>query len=181
MAPKEKKDVKSQAHMPRAPLVIGWRETVSMPELGLADLPAKIDTGARTSALHAERIETFERDGDCWVRFHIPHHRLVHARDCEARLVDRRLVKNTSGTALERLVIRTALVIGTRKWHIEVTLADRTLMAMPLILGRTAIRRHRVLVDSSRSFLAGKPGRKKRKKKKKTGGAEGSAAKEKTA
>lgn len=179
MASKGAKGKKAREHAPRAPFVIGWRERVALPKLGLADIPAKIDTGARTSALHAERIETFTRDGADWVRFHIPHHRLVHARDCEAPLIDRRLVRNTSGKALERPVIRTALVIGPRKWHIEVTLADRTLMAMPLILGRTAIRRHRVLVDSSRSFLAGKPGRKKWKMKK-SGGPDRSATKEKT-
>ncbi|WP_236860982.1 ATP-dependent zinc protease [Brevirhabdus pacifica] len=137
--------------------MIGWREKIALPDLGLPLIHAKIDTGARTSALHATRIRPFERDGESWVRFHIPHAGLTRAADCEARLVDRREIRNTSGIGEERHVIATALLIGGRRWTIEISLADRAGMAMPLILGRTAIRRHRVLVDAGRSFLAGPP------------------------
>jgi hypothetical protein len=142
-----------KSHEPRAPIVIGWRETVALPELHMDRIEAKIDTGARTSALHAEGIETFEQDDATWVRFHVPHGKKVHATDCLARLVDTRNVKNTSGEPAERLVIETLLVLGRRRWHIEVTLADRTNMALPLILGRTALRRHRVLVNPGKSHL----------------------------
>ncbi|PRX37607.1 Uncharacterized conserved protein [Meinhardsimonia xiamenensis] len=137
--------------------VVGWRERVALPELGLDLLPAKIDTGARTSALHATHIVEFERDGRRWVRFHIPHASGVHARDCVAPLADRRRVKNTGGVPQERHVIETLLVLGRRRWRIEVTLADRAEMRHPLILGRTAIRRHRLLVDPGRSWLWGAP------------------------
>lgn len=135
------------------PLLIGWREAVALPELGIARLTAKIDTGARTSALHATRIRPFDRDGARWVRFHVPHAGLARAVTCEAPLIDRREIKNTSGIPQERLVIETLLVLGGRKWRIEVSLADRGAMTNPLILGRTAIRRRRILVDAGRSFL----------------------------
>ena len=128
-----------------------------MPELGLHRIVAKIDSGARTSALHATRIVHFERDGARWVRFRVPHSGLHVTPTCEARLVDRREIKNTSGVPQERLVIETMLVLGDRRWRIEVSLADRAAMAMPLILGRTALRRHRVLIDVGRSWLAGEP------------------------
>ena len=144
---------KSRSHGPRSPLVIGWRECVALPDLGLGSIEAKIDTGARTSALHAEDVATFERDGGPWVRFHVPHGDTLHASDCTAPLVDQRHVKNTSGAPEERLVIETALVLDGRRWRIEVTLADRTNMTLPLILGRTALRRHRVLVDPAKSHL----------------------------
>ena len=146
-------NAEKRRHIPRAPLVIGWRECVGLPDLGISRIEAKIDTGARTSALHATDIEEFERDGAPWVRFHVPHQDTLHAADCTARLVDTRPVKNTSGEPDERMVIETMLVLNRRRWHIEVTLANRANMTMPLILGRTAIRRHRVLVDPGRSHL----------------------------
>lgn len=141
------------SHGPKNPLVIGWREEVSLPELGLMNIEAKTDTGARTTALHAEGIEVFEQDGTDWVRFHVPHGDTLHATDCTAPLVDRRAVKNTSGEPEERLVIETLLTLGRRHWHIEVTLADRSNMKLPIILGRTALRRHGVLVDPGKSHL----------------------------
>lgn len=140
-----------------APIVIGWRERIALPDLGIPLVVAKIDTGARSSALHATRIRPFERDGRPWVRFHIPHSSGLRARDVEAPLVERREVKNTSGIPQTRPVIETTLHLGNRRWRIEMTLADRSNMSLPLILGRTAIRRHRILVDAGRSWLAGHP------------------------
>ena len=140
-----------------APMLIGWRERIALPELGISMVQAKIDTGARTSALHATRVRRFEKDGAEWVRFHIPHASGLKARDVEAPLVDQRQIKNTSGLGEDRLVIETLLILGDRRWHIEVSLADRTTMAMPIILGRTAIRKRGILVDAGKSFLAGKP------------------------
>ena len=142
-----------RTHAPQAPLVIGWRECVGLPDLGISAVEAKIDTGARTSALHAEDIEEYWQDGLHMARFHVPHGDKLHVSDCTARLVDRREVKNTSGEPAERMVIETTLLLNRRRWKIEVTLADRTNMTLPLILGRTALRRHRVLVDPGKSHL----------------------------
>jgi hypothetical protein len=137
--------------------IIGWREIVSLPELGVFDMRAKIDTGARTSALHAEDQEVFERDGRNWVRFRVPASR--HHRDfrVEVPVLDERDIKNTSGQPERRIVIRTLLHLGRHNWHVDVSLADRSNMGFDMILGRTAIRRHNVLVNAGRSFLAGKP------------------------
>ncbi|MEE4346055.1 MAG: ATP-dependent zinc protease [Paracoccaceae bacterium] len=139
------------------PMLIGWRERIALPELGIPLMQAKIDTGARTSALHATKAVRFQRDGVDWVRFHIPHASGLTARDCEAPLVDRREIKNTSGRGEDRLVIETLLLLGGRRWRIEVSLADRSAMAMPIILGRTAIRKRGILVDAGKSYLAGMP------------------------
>ena len=139
------------------PMLIGWRDRIALPELGIDLMQAKIDTGARTSALHATRAVRFQRDGADWVRFHIPHASGLAARDCEAPLVDRREIKNTSGLGEDRLVIETLLLLGGRRWRIEVSLADRSAMAMPIILGRTAIRKRGILVDAGKSYLAGMP------------------------
>ncbi len=138
-------------------LEIGWREMVGLPELGIPSLRAKIDTGARTSALHANDIELVQRDGAPWVEFHIPLAGASRHKRCAARFLEHRQIKNTSGIAETRLVVQTTLVIGHRHWHIEVSLADRENMEFELILGRTAIKRHRLLVNPGRSFLTGSP------------------------
>jgi hypothetical protein len=137
----------------RKTLIIGWREPVSLPELGIGRVIAKIDTGARTSALHAERIRHFDKDGVPWVRFHVPHAGLEEAVDCDARVVDSREIRNTSGIPEERVVVETMLRLGGRRWRIELSLADRMAMAFPLILGRTAIRGRRIVVNPGRSLL----------------------------
>jgi hypothetical protein len=133
--------------------VIGWREMVSLPELGIPAIKAKIDSGARTSALHALKQETFERDGAPWVSFHVPIPGTPHKSRCEAPIADRRNIKNTSGVPEERLIIKTLLVLGVKQWEIEVSLADREKMEFDLILGRTAIRRRGYLIDPRRSYL----------------------------
>lgn len=136
---------------------IGWRERVGFPDLGIPILRAKIDTGARTSALHAVDIEEFPQDGDPWVRFGAPLSDRGPITRCAARLVDTRAIKNTSGKPQDRYVVSTTIVLAQLRWKIEVSLADRDKMGFPLILGRTAIRRHGLLVDSGRSYLAGEP------------------------
>jgi len=134
---------------------IGWREEVALPDLHIARLKAKVDTGARTSALHAEHVERFTCGGLAWVRFSVPL--AAAAGRVEAPVADEREIRNTSGRAARRIVIRTLLVLGQRHWPIEVSLADRTEMSFDLILGRTAIRGRRLCVDPGRSFLAGPP------------------------
>ncbi len=138
----------------KPPLIVGWRENVSLPDLGIARATAKIDTGARTSAIHATRIRLFEKDGSRWVRFHVPHAGLDEAVDCEAPLVDTRMIKNTSGVPQERLVIESRLILGEKTWRIDISLANRADMSLPIILGRTAISRRNVLVHPGRSHLA---------------------------
>lgn len=119
---------------------------------------AKIDTGARTSALHALDQVRFERGGIPWVRFRVPIPGSRRRARAEAPVVDEREIKNTSGRPEMRIVIETLLVIGRHRWHIEASLANREKMEFDMILGRTAIRRRGVLIDAGRSYLAGAPG-----------------------
>ena len=120
-----------------------------MPELGLLAIEAKIDTGAATSALHAEDIEPFERDGQPFVRFRT---RPISGVDvvCEAPVADQREVTGSSGHPDLRFVISTMLRLGVRSdapaWPIELTLADRTMMQLPMLLGREAMA-GRLVVD----------------------------------
>lgn len=148
---------KLRSHNPKGPAEIGWREFVGLPRLQIAKIKAKIDTGARTSALHAVDLETFERDGVAWVSFTVPSLDHQAPTICSAPVVDRRAIKNTSGVAETRHIIQTTLVIGRRRWRIEVSLSDRTEMGFDLILGRSAIRTHNHVVNPSKSFLAGAP------------------------
>lgn len=142
----------------KKPLLIGWREVVGLPELGLPAVHAKIDTGARTTALHAGHVRAFDQDGARWVEFTPPRIGKAPAHRCRLPVVDERKVKNTGGVAELRIIVRTTLMIGGRHWKIDLSLADRTTMAFPIIIGRSAIRRHGLLVDCGRSYLAGEPG-----------------------
>jgi len=137
--------------------IIGWREKVALPELGIVEIRGKIDTGARTSALHALDLKIEQQDGEDWISFHVPHLGERRGIRHRAKVLDRRLIKNTGGVAEERYVIRTQIVIGRRKWQIELSLTDREKMKHDLILGRTAIGRHRILVAPDKSYLAGRP------------------------
>ena len=136
--------------------MIGWREYVALPKFGIIDLATKIDTGARTSALHAVDQRLVETDAGQWVEFMIPVHNRRSSKIVRAPLVGEREIKNTSGVAERRLIVRTVLLLGHHRWHIEVSLANRERMEFDLILGRTAIRRRRVLVDPGRSFVLGR-------------------------
>ena len=137
----------------REPTVIGWREIVSLPELGLLRIRAKIDTGARTSALHADNIEPYERDSAHWVAFHPCHPGMTEVGICHWPVHDRRSIRNTSGVPEERIIIRTRIHLAGHRFLVELSLADRSDMAFPIIIGRSAIRRHGLLVDGARSWL----------------------------
>ncbi len=150
-------------------VVAGWREWVALPDLGVDLIKVKIDTGARTSALHAFDVERFDVGDAAWVRF-VVHPRQRHRQPaiaCTARLVDERMITSSNGTQEHRYVITTLLRLGTSEWPIEVTLTNRDEMTFRMLLGRQAIRRH-ALVDPSRSFRL-KSKTKKRRKHKTTG------------
>ena len=136
---------------------VGWREWVSLPDLGIEHIKVKVDTGARSSALHAFRIKTEEREDGLWVSFEV--HPEQRAKKpivrCEAPVIDHRTVRDSGGREHERYVIETTVRLGEQAWPIEVTLTSRDAMGFRMLLGRTAIRR-RFLVDSGRSYLIGK-------------------------
>lgn len=144
-------------------MAIGWREWIALPDLGIARLKAKIDTGAKTSALHATNIELHETEDGTTVSFTVPGKTRKSSIRCTAPMVDLRGIKNTSGTSEDRIVIQTTLLLGHRQWHIEVSLADRANMKHGIILGRTALRNHRIAVHADKSFLTGEPGSKPKK------------------
>ena len=131
---------------------VGWRELVHLPELGLHAVPAKIDTGARTSSLHGEVLEEFERDGEKFVRFAVDFNRQHVRQVCEAVHVDVRGITSSNGDTQYRYVIKTPLKIGDVEFRAEISLANRADMRFPMLIGRSSLRR-RFVVDSGYSWL----------------------------
>ena len=144
--------------------IVGWREWVRLPDLNVPKIKAKLDTGARTSTLHAFRVTPFTKDGAAYVRFFVlPLQRRSKPEvKCVALVIDHRTITDSGGKREERPVIRTVLKIGKSRYPIELTLTDRDQMGFRLLLGRQALRR-RYLVDPGRSFVI-----RKRKKKRAT-------------
>ncbi|VVC74867.1 hypothetical protein AQUSIP_01410 [Aquicella siphonis] len=137
--------------------VIGWREWVSLPELGISRIKAKIDTGARTSALHAFSLNPFTENGKNRISFEI--HPLQHDTEnivtCVADVVDKRMVTDSGGHGEERYVIQTPITIAGQTWQIEITLTERENMLFRMLLGRSALRKH-FIVNPARSFVTTK-------------------------
>lgn len=140
--------------------MLGWREWVGLPELAIPAVKAKIDTGARTSALHAFYIEPFVEHDQEYVRFGIHLKRKLQniEKECIAPVIDRRTVTDSGGRSEERIVIRTSIMIGAGYWPAEITLANRDGMKFCMLLGRSALS-GRFQVDIGHSYLAGRPDR----------------------
>ncbi len=134
--------------------ILGWREWVSLPELGIDLIKAKIDTGARTSSLHAFSIEEFTKGGKSFVRFGIhPFQRRIDVEIfCEAQVRDQRQVTDSGGHSELRYVIESEVKLGEMSWPIELTLTNRDSMGFRMLLGRTALRKL-YLVDPGASYL----------------------------
>lgn len=144
--------------------IIGWREWVGLPDLGIETIKVKVDTGARSSSLHASELHEFERDGARWVRFrvHPVQRKSLKTVAAEARVLDFRHVRSSSGIAALRPVIVSNIKLLGITWPVELTLASRDEMGFRMLLGRQAFR-GRFLVDAGNSYYGGKPKRKKQK------------------
>ncbi len=143
-------------HDATQPPTIGWREWLALPQWGVTRIKVKVDTGARTSSIHAYHVERFKRDGKQLVRF------VLHPRQrskklslaTEAEVLEYRHVRSSNGQITHRAVVVAEAVLGEHQWPIEVTLTNRDDMGFRMLLGRQAIR-DRFLVDCSSSFLGG--------------------------
>lgn len=142
--------------------IIGWREWVGLPDIGLPRLKAKIDTGARSSSLHAIDIESFDQAGELYVRFKVHPVQRSTAKlvTCEAKIFDVRDVRSSSGEVSKRYVIQTNVRWKRLTWPVELTLADRSSMGFRMLMGREAIR-GRALVNAGESYFGGRPRRKR--------------------
>ena len=139
-------------------LILGSEEWCSFPDLNIPIIKARVDSGAKTSALHAVNIAPFVRDNENWVKFDINpiQNNTKAVKHCEAKLIDKRVVKSSSGYREQRFVIQTELKIGEATWKIEMTLTNRDSMGFRMLLGREAMS-GRVLVDPEQKYLLGQP------------------------
>jgi len=152
-------DQESDSQLP----IIGWRERIELPQLGIQRIKAKVDTGARSSSLHAFDLETFERSDHEFIRFHVHTKQRTNrvTVQTEARILEYRSVRSSSGKAATRPVIVTNVTLLGVTWPVELTLANRDAMGFRMLLGREAFRR-RFLVDAGKSFYGGRPKQKKK-------------------
>lgn len=145
--------------MKKTKTCVGWCEWVQLPALAIEAVEAKVDTGAKTCALHADGVETYTAaDQQRWVKFifHPSADQADPGQECHARLLEQRRVKNSSGQDEARYVIVTALTMGTETFECEITLSDRSAMQFPMLLGRNALC-ERFIVDPARSYLLPRP------------------------
>lgn len=145
--------------------VIGWREWVELPELGVEAIKAKVDTGARSSSIHVFDLHEYEKEGKTWVRYklHPIQRKSTPTLEVNSEVLEYRSVRSSSGKATRRPVIVTTLNMLGRSFPVELTLASRDKMGFRMLLGREAIR-GKFLVDSGRSYLGTKPVRKMKRK-----------------
>ena len=135
----------------------GWREWVQLPDVGIPWIKAKLDTGARTSAIHAYQIEPFQKDGASWVRFRVRpwQESTEDVTIVECAVHDVRRIRSSSGHVQERFVVKMRLVMLGRRVTAEVTLTNRDQMGFRMLIGRQALRRG-FAVDAGKSFLGGR-------------------------
>jgi ribosomal protein S6--L-glutamate ligase len=137
--------------------IVGWREWVALPELGLPAIEAKVDTGAKTSALHAFAMDTYEEGGRqrvCFGVHPVRQNEVIEVFAC-ADVIDERIIVSSNGLEEHRVVIRTLLSLGDQSWPIEITLTDRRSMRYRMLLGRQALA-GRLIVDARALHMHGK-------------------------
>lgn len=133
-------------------ITLGWRERLALPQLGIGVLKAKLDTGARSSSLHVDSLETFQRDGVTWLRFSMhAGRRQPFEIQAEAPALDRRTVTDTGGRRTERWFIRTEVQLAGQRFSVDINLTNRRHMLFPMLLGRTALN-GRFAVDPACSY-----------------------------
>jgi len=135
---------------------IGWKESVALPALEIEKIHCKVDTGAKTSSLHAYFVEPFEKDQQLFVRFglHPVQNNTDVEKVCVSPCVDKRIVKDSGGHTEERYVIKTLVRLGDKEWEVEFTLTDRDTMQFRMLLGREALK-YNYIVDSSQAYILG--------------------------
>lgn len=150
--------VKPSEFMSKIPkLPVGWQEWCALPELHIPAIKVKIDSGAKTSALHAWDVKPFQRHGEWYLHFTVhPLQRNMHlTQECYAKVVDHRVIISSNGQKELRYIIGTTLILGTRSWEIEVSLTNRDSMAFRMILGRDALKGH-AMIDPGKILKQGK-------------------------
>ena len=137
-------------------LKIGWKEWVSLPDLQIPAIKAKVDTGARTSALHASHITAFTKPSGSWVRYVVrPLRNNPEIEiECESKLLDRRDIKNSGGQVESRFVIETTVVLGEAMWLATLSLTSRDDMLFRMLLGRTTFNDN-VIIYPGKKYLTG--------------------------
>ena len=149
--------------MPDGPVIAGWCEWVALPAFGILQIKAKLDSGARTSALHAVSSERYTVGGAPYVRLQIQPRQRDPGPNIvvETAIIDERTVSDSSGRRERRLVIASSLRLGATQWPIELTITNRDSMRFRMLLGRSAMQGH-LIIDPERSYVLGKPVRPRR-------------------
>ena len=139
-------------------IAVGWKEWVELPDLGIPAVKAKIDSGAKTSTLHASYIEEYLENGSAMVRFSIRplRRRTSMIIECQAQITDKRIVRDSGGHEEERCVISTNISMAGKTWPIEVTLTNRDNMLFRMLLGRTAMIDGHLSIEPEKKYLLGK-------------------------
>jgi hypothetical protein len=138
-------------------IIVGWREWISVPGLNIKGIKAKIDTGARTSALHAINLKPFEKDGQLKIKFGV--YPLQRRNDivvnCQADVIDHRRVTSSDGQSEMRYIVHASIKLEDLFWPVELSLTNRKSMRFRMLLGRSAISGS-VMVDPARSYIMGR-------------------------